>query len=97
MTFAGPQMRQFFETVRRQPKVTEAIVSDPAMRAHFDAIEYGMQRTYELGGESPLWQARFDDLVHIVGRTDLSIKERLLEIGEAFKSWQAADAKAKLN
>jgi hypothetical protein len=78
----------FFEMVRKRPRVAAAM-NDPVVVAHLEAIEYGIERTYELGNTDPIWLARFDELKAIIARDDLTIKERLLAIGRAFEPWQA--------
>jgi hypothetical protein len=45
---------------------------------------------YALGDDDPVWLSRFDKLRMIVGRDDLTVKERLLAIGSAFETWQVS-------
>jgi hypothetical protein len=92
----SPRVRQFLDALRQQPKVAEAIVQDPEMAKHFASIEYAMQRAYELGDADTTWQARFDEMLVIVGRTDLSLKQRLIAVGEAFQRYQV-DLHGRLN
>jgi hypothetical protein len=87
MTRTTPQ--QFIDDIRSSSWFANGVQKDSVFVEHLAAIEYGIERTYELGNTDPIWLARFDELKAIIACDDLTIKERLLAIGRAFEPWQA--------
>jgi hypothetical protein len=80
---------KFMEALRRQPQVAEVIETDPVMRGHVEAIEYAVDRAYELGNSDAVWQGRYDEVVALLSREKVTIKERLFELGKLFELWRA--------
>jgi hypothetical protein len=42
-----------------------------------------------LGNESPQWQERYDAIIGMLRREDMSVKERLLALGDLMRPWEA--------
>jgi hypothetical protein len=89
---ARPTPADFIETVKRMPRFVEALAKDPAVWGeHLRGIEVGIQRITELADEEPaIWLDRFDEVCTLLGNERLSIKQRLLGLGELLEKFRPA-------
>lgn len=71
------------------PSFVAASVSDPIWARHLGAIEYAIERIYELGADDVIWLERFDEVRGLLARDDMTVKERLLAFGRLLEDWQA--------
>jgi hypothetical protein len=76
----------FFRQVRNRPKFIEALARDPVyVEHHMTAIEHAIERINELADEDVKWLAIYDRIRVLLTQESMSIKERLLALGEILR------------
>ena len=80
----------FVEQIRKRPKFVAASATDPKWIAELDAIERGLNAIARKADDDSGMIDIFDKIQSFIGRVDLPIKQRLLEVGKL--SAQARDA-----
>jgi hypothetical protein len=72
----------FLTEVRNQPAIIAAVAKDHERIREIDAIGRALFAVDRLANEDPAILDILDKIQAVVGRDDLSIKERLLEVGK---------------
>jgi hypothetical protein len=87
--------QDFIEELRAVPELAAAVVADPVVSDHMDALAYGIDRITELSAGEGIWLDRFDKISAIVNDDRLSRKEKLLAIARAMEPWHAQYMRSK--
>jgi hypothetical protein len=74
----------FLAEVRNMPHFVAASASDPKWIEQLDAIERGLNAVERQADNDPAMRDALDNIRDVIGRSDLSLKERLLEVGKIF-------------
>jgi hypothetical protein len=85
----------FIAEIRARPEFVAAAAVDPKKSDELDAIERGLNAIDRQADNDPATIEIFDKIQHVIGRSDLSIKQRLLGIGKLLT--QARDAGRSVN
>jgi hypothetical protein len=72
----------FLAEIRAMPKFATAAATDSKWGDHLDNIERGINAIDRQADDDPATIEIFDKMQNVVGRSDLSLKERLLEVGK---------------
>jgi butyrate kinase len=68
----------FIAEIRSRPEFIAAVAVDPKKSDELEAIANGIEAVYR----NPEMIAAFDEIQNVIDRRDLSMKQRLLEIGK---------------
>ena len=71
----------FLSEVRNMPAFVTAAAADPEWFTAFAGIERGLNALSRLADNDPAIIDIFDEVQTVIGRGDLSLKQRLLEVG----------------
>ena len=82
------KIKKFVNEVRNMPGFVAASASDPAWFEHLEAMERTFAFVDRQADDDPRMVDLLDKIESIVGRTDLQIKRRLLEVGELLRNWR---------
>jgi len=85
----------FLAKIRARPAFVAAANSDGSWYKHLDAIERGLSFLDRKADDDPQIIEILDKIQSVVARDDLSLKERLLEVGKFFV--QIRDAGRSVN
>jgi hypothetical protein len=80
----------FISEIRNWPEFVAAAASDSRLPEHVDAIERGLNFIDRKADDDPATIEIFDKIVAVIGRSDLSLKERLLEVGKLLVQFRDA-------
>ena len=80
----------FLEEVRNMPGFVAASATDPKWIAELDAIKRVLNAIDRKADDDPQTIEIFDKLLIVVERSDLSLKQRLLEVGKLFVQFRDA-------
>ena len=72
----------FIAEIRTRSTFADAAASDPKWFEHLDNIERGLNAVDRKADGDPATIEVFDRIVIVIGRNDLSLKQRLLEVGK---------------
>jgi hypothetical protein len=75
----------FLHQMRTSPKFVAAVAEHPELVEHADAIEYAISQIYQLGDEDAKWLDMYDQIGALLARESMSIKARLLALGEILR------------
>jgi hypothetical protein len=70
----------FFAEIRSWPRFVDAASADPAWLNVVSKLEGDIDEVLRRAGEDPAWLDCYDDILAIVRKRDISVKERLLGI-----------------
>jgi hypothetical protein len=70
----------FITEVRSWPPLVAAAATDPKWLSEFEAMERGLNAIDRLADSSPAVIDIWDEIQEVIGRNDLSMKKRLLEV-----------------
>jgi hypothetical protein len=72
----------FIAEIRSRPEFVTAAASDTRWSDHLDDIERGLNFLDRKADSDPAVIEVFDEILIVIGRGDLSLKQRLLEMGK---------------
>lgn len=75
-------MKPFLAEVRTIPRYVAALAVDPRRIDEFEKIGRALLAVDRLANDDPAIIDIFDKIQDVIGRTGLSLKERLLEVGK---------------
>jgi hypothetical protein len=75
---------RFISSIRIWPAFVAAAASDPQWSNHLDNIERGLNGIDQKADDDPRLIEILDEMLAVVARDDLSLKERLLMVGKLF-------------
>jgi hypothetical protein len=81
-----PAIEAFLKEVREAPEFIAGVAADPQKLEDFSAIERGIEAIERLADRQPIFLDDIDRLSALVSRSDLSIKQRLLESIEIMRA-----------
>jgi hypothetical protein len=81
----------FVEQIRKRPKFVAASATDPKWIEQLTAIERLFNAIDRKADDDPKTIEIFDNILAVIGRSDLSLKERLLEVGKLFVQFRDAE------
>jgi hypothetical protein len=71
----------FLAEVRNMPGFVAAVAKDPERIQEIEGIECALLAVDRLANDDPAIIDIFDKIQDVIGRADLSLKQRLLEVG----------------
>ena len=74
------KINAFLAEVRNAPAFVVASANDPKWLEVFEAVERGFVTVDRLVDDDPAIIDIFDKILAVIGRSDLSLKQRLLEV-----------------
>lgn len=80
----------FLDQIRSSAKFIAAVAQHPHLFAHMNAVEFAIVRIHELGDDDPVWLDRYDQIRALLARESMTIKQRLLALGEILEQWHVA-------
>jgi hypothetical protein len=80
----------FIAEVTSAPQFVAALETHPQLKGEMDALERGLRHVDQMADEDPCMVESFDQIVAIIERGDLSIKQRLIQIGNVARSLRDA-------
>jgi hypothetical protein len=72
----------FLTEVRNMPGFVKACVADPKRAADIGGIERALLAVDRLANDDPAMIDFFDKIQDVIGRSDISTKAKLLEVGK---------------
>jgi hypothetical protein len=72
----------FIAEIRTRPAFVAAAASDSKFSDHLDNIERGLNAVDQKADSDPETIEIFDKIQDVIGRSDLPLKQRLLEVGK---------------
>jgi hypothetical protein len=76
------KIAEFIAEIRAQSAFVAAAASDSKFSDHLDNIERGLNFVDRQADNDPATIEIFDKIHDVIGRNDLSLKQRLLELGK---------------
>jgi hypothetical protein len=80
----------FVSQIRKRPKFVAASATDPKWIKELDQLEHLLHAVDQKAGHDPKTIEIYDKIVAVIGRSDLSLKERLLEVGKLLVQFRDA-------
>ena len=77
----------FLAQIRSSTKFVAAVAQHPDLVAHLGAVELAIMHINELGDDDGVWLDRYDQIRAILARESMTVKERLLALGEIMRPW----------
>ena len=81
--------QQFVDNIRSSSCFARGVQKDTIFVEHLNAVEYAITSIHALGDDDAIWLARYDEIRALLGRQEISVKERLLALSRMIKPWQA--------
>src|SRR6266705_2649360 len=89
-SYMSTKIDAFISEIRARPEFVAAAALDPKKSDDLDTIEYGLNVIDRWADDDPATVDIFDKIQNVIGRGDLSIKQRLLEMGELLTQFRDA-------
>ena len=80
----------FISEIRNRPKFIAAAASDSNLSDHLNNIERGLFFLDRQADNDPATIEIFDKILIVIGRNDLTLKQRLLELGKLLVQFRDA-------
>ena len=84
------KIKTFVEQIRKRPKFVAASAIDPKWTEQLAAVERLLNAIDRKADDDPATLKILDKVLAVIARSDLSLKERLLQVGELFVQFRDA-------
>jgi hypothetical protein len=81
--------QQFIDNIRSSSCFARGVQKDTIFVEHLNAVEYAITSIHALGDDDANWLTRYDEIRALLGREDMTVKERLLGLVKMMEPWQA--------
>jgi hypothetical protein len=84
------KLEAFIAEVTSAPPFVAALETHPELKGQMDALERALRHVDQKADEDPCMIESFDQILAIIERSDLSIKTRLIQIGNVLRALRDA-------